>query len=395
MIEARSRQWWRATSALCLGSFLVFINLYVVQPLLPELRHTFGISTLVASLPMSLATLTLAASLLLFGSLSDAMGRGPIMRATLLLTALCSLVMYFAPSFESLVLLRMLQGLMIGGLPSVAVAWMGDEFDNRALMLAVGLYISANSLGGISGRVVGGVVAERVEWHGAFLAVGIFSLIGVALFWWLLPKAQNFTPTPFKARVALGAIRDHLRNPLLLAAYLIGGLNFMVFINQYSYVTFRLSDAPYNLSAQWLGLLFLTYLGGTLGSAISGRIAQRFSQPVCLMLGIAVFMLGSLATLSDSLLVIVAGLTVNAFGFFFAHSTASSWVSRNARQSRGSATALYLVFYYLGASIGIFYLEPFWLVAGWPGVIAGSWLILLFTLGTANWLRRRNARSAT
>ncbi|QJQ95750.1 MFS transporter [Vreelandella populi] len=392
MIEAYSRAWWRATLALCLGSFIVFINLYVPQPLLPELRHTFGISTLAVSLVMSVATLTLAVALLVFGTLSDAIGRRGIMLITLVLAALCTLGLAFVPNYQSLLWLRALQGFVLGGLPAVAIAWMGDEFDKRALMLAVGLYISANTLGGIGGRIMGGVAAEFGGWQMSFLVVGGVSLVGMLLFWRLLPESRNFRPTPFQLRPALLSIAHHLRNPLLLAAYLIGGLNFLIFINQYSYITFRLSEAPYGLSTQWLGMIFLTYLGGTLGSALSGRVAQRLSQPACMMLGIGIFTLGTLVTLAPGLPLILIGLTINAFGFFLAHSMASSWVGRNAQTARGSASALYLVFYYIGASLGGFYLEPFWQVAGWQGIAVASWLVLAFTLGVAFWLRGRSAR---
>ena len=65
MIRAYSRDWWRATLALCLGSFTVFVNLYAVQPLLPALRQDFDVSTLMASLAMGASTLTLAGSLLM------------------------------------------------------------------------------------------------------------------------------------------------------------------------------------------------------------------------------------------------------------------------------------------------------------------------------------------
>lgn len=388
MIEAHSRDWWRATLALCLGSFTVFINLYVPQPLLPELRHTFGVSTLVVGLIMSLATLALAVSLLVFGSLSDAVGRRVIMRVTLLLATLCTLGLALAPSFESLLWLRIVQGFVLGGLPAVAIAWMGDEFDKRGLTLAVALYISANTLGGIGGRIMGGVAAEFGGWQASFLLVGAVSLVGVAVFWKLLPPSRHFQPTPLRLGAAFSAIGGHLRNPLLLAAYLFGGLNFLIFINQYSYITFRLNDAPYGLSTQWLGMIFLTYLGGTLGSALSGRVVQRLSQPACMMLGVAIFTLGTLVTLSAALPLILTGLTINAFGFFFAHSMASSWVGRHARVSRGSASALYLVFYYLGASLGGVYLEPFWQVAGWLGVAIASWLVLGITLAIAAWLRQ-------
>ncbi len=138
---------------------LVVINLYVPQPLLPELKAAYEVSTLGVSLLMSVATLSLALALLIFGPLSDAIGREGIMRITLLLAGGLSLALAFAPNFESLLLLRLMQGFVLGGLPAVAIAWMGDAFEKPALLSAVGLYIGANSLGGISGRVVGGAAA--------------------------------------------------------------------------------------------------------------------------------------------------------------------------------------------------------------------------------------------
>ncbi|MDF9433121.1 MFS transporter [Chromohalobacter israelensis] len=389
MIEPRTRAWWRATLALCLGSFTVFINLYVAQPLLPAIRESFEVSTLAAGSAMSVSMLTLALSLLFYGPLSDAIGRAAIMRVTLVLASVCTLVMAFAPNFASLIALRALQGFLLGGLPAVAIAWMGDEFDKPALLLAVGLYISGNTLGGIGGRVIGGAVAEHWSWHASFMAIACLSLVCTSIFWRALPPARQFRPSPLRVGKAVHDMGGHLRDPRLIAAYLIGGFNFFIFINQYSYVTFRLSEAPFSLTSQWLGLIFLTYLGGTLGSALSGRVAQRLSQPVCMMLGITTLMLGSLVTLMPSLIAIIAGLTVNAVGFFLAHSMASSWVGRHAQRARGSASSLYLVFYYLGASLGGLYLEPFWARWQWGGVVAASWLVLAGTLSVAAWLWRR------
>ncbi|MDO0944770.1 MFS transporter [Chromohalobacter israelensis] len=389
MIEPRTRAWWRATLALCLGSFTVFINLYVAQPLLPAIRESFEVSTLAAGSAMSVSMLTLALSLLFYGPLSDAIGRAAIMRVTLVLASVCTLVMAFAPNFASLIALRALQGFLLGGLPAVAIAWMGDEFDKPALLLAVGLYISGNTLGGIGGRVIGGAVAEHWNWHASFMAIACLSLVCTSIFWRALPPARQFRPSPLRVGKAVRDMGGHLRDPRLIAAYLIGGFNFFIFINQYSYVTFRLSEAPFSLTSQWLGLIFLTYLGGTLGSALSGRVAQRLSQPVCMMLGITTLMLGSLVTLMPSLIAIIAGLTVNAVGFFLAHSMASSWVGRHAQRARGSASSLYLVFYYLGASLGGLYLEPFWARWQWGGVVAASWLVLAGTLSVAAWLWRR------
>ncbi|MBZ5486316.1 MFS transporter [Halomonas aquamarina] len=392
MIADKTRAWWRATMALCLGSFLVFINLYVPQPLLPELKAAFDVSTLGVSLLMSVATLSLALALLVFGPLSDAIGRESIMRITLLLAGGLSLALAFAPNFESLLLLRLLQGFVLGGLPAVAIAWMGDAFEKPALLSAVGLYIGANSLGGISGRLVGGAAAGIGGPQAAFVAVGLMTLVGCALFWRLLPDSRTFVPQRFELRRALADLLGHLRTPVLLAAYCLGGINFLIFINQYSYITFRLAAEPYHLAASGLGLIFLTYLGGTFGSTVSGRLAQRFSPATCMMAGVIILMAGTAVTLSRSLELIILGLTINAFGFFMAHSLASSWVGRYAQGARGSASALYLVFYYVGASLGGVWLEFFWQADGWHGVAWGSWILLSITLTITLGMRRFERR---
>jgi YNFM family putative membrane transporter len=202
------------------------------------------------------------------------------------------------------------------------------------------------------------------------------SLVCLLAFFFLLPKSQHFEPKPLRVGHILMNMKDHLQNRRLLTCYLIGGFSFFIFINQYSYITFVLEAAPYNLTAKYVGLLFLTYLSGTLGSAISGKLANRWSQPNIIVLGTCIFMFGSLVTLGGSLMAIIIGLLINSFGFFLGHSTASSYVSRNAKHAKASASSLYLVFYYLGASLGGFYLDPFWQADGWTGVIMGSWLVL-------------------
>lgn len=404
-LKAHGRDWRRMTQALCLGSFVVFINLYLVQPILPLLASDLHLSSLQASLSLSVTTLTLAFALLVFGPLSDALGRRRILLWTLAGGVACSGLALLAQGFWSLLAIRALQGFLLGGLPAVAVAYMSDEMEQPALMVAVGLYISANSLGGITGRVAGGVVAEHWGWQASFAVIGGLSLIVLAVLWQLLPHQRRFVAQPFNLSSMLAGLGRHLRNPRLWPVFLFGGLNFFIFVNLYSYMTFRLSEAPWSLSSQWLGLLFLTYLAGTFGASQSGKLAQgiarlktrsreessevdaaatqRTGQALTMMLGTSLLIVGTLVTLSHSLVGMLIGLSLNAFGFFLAHATASAWVGRNAEGARASASALYLTSYYLGASLGGFWLEPFWQHGGWPAVVVGSVLVLLVTFGLA------------
>jgi YNFM family putative membrane transporter len=393
MIAAGSRDFWFATLALAFGSFMVFANVHMTQPLLPYLAQSFQLSTLQASWSLTVTISMLGLSLLIYGPLSDTFGRKNIMAITLLGAVATTLAISQVDTYSHLLILRGLQGFFLGGLPAIAIAYMGDEFERKAVLVAVGLYISANSLGGVSGRLVSGFVSEHYDWQRVFLVLGLASLLLALLFIALLPRSKHFQAKPFHLPNVLNDLRSHLKNPLLLAAYIIGGLNMMVFITQYSYITFVLADAPFHLSSHALGMLFLTYLSGSFASAWSGRAATWLSQPVCMMLGISLLIFGTLLTLGASLPLIIAGFLVNSFGFFLTHSTLSSWVSQHAFTARASASSLYLVFYYLGASLGSFYLEPFWQWAAWSGVVVASLVIFVLTLSVAAWLHFRQNHS--
>ncbi len=394
MIEVGSTTFWRATTALCLGSFLVFASLYISHPLMPLLSREFLLSPLQASWSLSLPMLTLGLSLLIWGPLSDAVGRRLIMILTLAAAIICGGLQAGVDSYSELLSLRALQGFFLGGLPAVAIAWFGDEFSKKALLLAVGFYISGNSLGGVSGRLFGGLVADLSSWQQAFSGLALISAAGLLLFAWLLPESRHFSPRPLHIAGMLKDLGHHLGTPVLLAACLIGGLNFFIFSNQYSYITYVLSEPPFSLPASLLGLLFLTYLSGTFGAAISGPVARKLPPPLCILAGIVLLMTGSLVTLAGSLSAIIGGLLINSFGFFLSHSMASSWVNRHAERARASASSLYLVFYYLGASAGGFYLDPFWRGWHWNGVVAGSLLVLMATASIACWLYRLEIRTA-
>lgn len=376
MIDTGSWAFWRGTLALVIGSFMVFANVYVTQPLLPMIAHEFSISELQAASSFTITTLTLGLSLLVYGPLSDALGRKNIMIMALLGVTLTTFSLGFVTQYSELLLLRALQGFFLAGLPAIAVAYLGDEYRPQAMAVAVGLYISGNTIGGIGGRLIGGFVGEWQGPSAAFFVMSVVSMVCFFLFWVLLPNSENFHAKRFRPATLFTNVKLHISNPILLMCYLIGGFNFFIFINQYSYITFVLEAEPYSLSATYVSLLFLTYLTGTIGSAFSGKLAAYCSQPKIMALGTLILMLGSAITLYGSLTSIIIGLLINCFGFFLCHSTASGFVSKNAHQAKASASSLYLVFYYLGASVGGFYLDPFWQAGGWIGVVLGSWLIL-------------------
>ena len=384
MIQTGSKTFWRANLALLVGSFMVFANVYVTQPLLPMIASKFAISTLEANASFTITTFILGFSLLIFGPLSDALGRKWLILVTMLGITITTLALALVTHYQDLLILRGLQGFFLAGLPAMAIAYLAEEYQPDAMIIAVGLYIAGNSLGGIGGRLIGGFLGE---WQGLsntfFIMAGISSLCLIS-FAYLLPNSQHFSAKTLNIKTVLSNFKHHLTNKALVIAYFIGGLSFFIFINQYSYITFVLEAAPYSLTSKLIGMLFLTYLAGTFASSLSGKLALKYSQPSCMMLGTSLLILGSLITLELSLFAIIFGLTMNSFGFFLTHSTASAWVSKQASRSKvkanASASALYLTFYYMGASFGSFYLDPFWQDYGWNGVVMASLFVLFIIL---------------
>ncbi len=222
-------------------------------------------------------------------------------------------------------------------------------------------------------------------WRSVFLIIGLASSLFWVCFTVMLPGSRHFRPKPLRLGEALQAMKLHVGTPSMRNAFIIGGLNFFVFIGGFNYLTFRLSETPYNLPASMIGLLFLAYLGGTVGSTVSGRFADRHGKTTALLLGIALLSGGMLMTLVSSLWVIIPGLALQCFGYFFAHSASAAWVNANAGFARASAASLYLCSYYMGGSLGSLYLGVWWYLFGWSGVVTGSLLIL----GVTTWLTLR------
>src|ERR1700738_3658911 len=96
--------------------------------------------------------------------------------------------------------MRTLAGLTLRGVRAVAMAYFSEEMHAKAIGLAMGLYISGNALGGMSGRLVTGAVTELSSWRGATGAIGVLALLAPVAFWHSLPPSSNFAPRALRWR---------------------------------------------------------------------------------------------------------------------------------------------------------------------------------------------------
>ncbi|HCG6120926.1 MFS transporter [Vibrio parahaemolyticus] len=372
MVSFGTPEYKRITLSLALGSFLVFSNLYLLQPMLPTFATLFSISETQVNWLFAASTLALSFSLVPMAVLSESIGRKPVMMVGLFSIPAISALMLLGDSFIFLVACRALIGIALAAFAAVAVAYMAEELDKHAFSMAIGTYIAANSLGGIAGRISGGLLADNFSVDVAIEVMMVVTLIGVICVHYLLPKQRNFTPSSSSLRHQNRAIIGHFRNQRVWFAMLIGGLNFALFVNLYSVMGFRLVSAPHNVPVGLASFIFICYLGGTFSSRCAGHWSKRYSSILGMFLGAVVSMAGMWIAAFESLAAMLIGLLLISFGAFFTHTLAYGWVGQNATQAKATATALYLVHYYVGGSLGGFLLLYCWQHGGWSTVLLGG-----------------------
>ena len=374
-IEKGTPMFMRTVLALFSGGFATFALLYCVQPMMPALSHEFAINAAQSSLILSVATAMLALGLLITGPISDTLGRKPVMVAALFCAALATIASGLMPSWEGILLMRALVGLSLSGLAAVAMTYLSEEIHPQHIGLAMGLYIGGNAIGGMSGRLIIGVLIDFVSWHTAMLIIGALALIAATVFWKILPESRNFRARSLKPRSLLDGFVMHFKDAglpwLFLEAFLLMG----AFVTLFNYIGYRLLAAPYDLSQAAVGLLSLVYLSGIYSSAKIGSLADRLGRRRVLWATIVLMLGGMALTLFTPLWLVIPGMLVFTFGFFGAHSVASSWIGRRALKAKGQASSLYLFSYYAGSSIAGTAGGFFWHLAGRNGI--GGFIVAL------------------
>ena len=379
----------RAQWALFAAGFATFSMLYCVQPLLPLFTASFGVSPAQSSLVLSLSTGMLALSIFLVGLRSQALPRKRVMAASMFASAVLATVAAAAPDWQSLLWLRAVQGLAMGGVPAVAMAYLAEEVEPGTLGYAMGLYISGSAFGGLSGRVVTGIVSDLLGWRYALGAMGLIGLVAAMLFVWLLPPSRRFVPRRGNALAAMReGLSTHLRNGPLVGLFAMGGLLMGAFVTVYNYIGFRLMLPPFSLSQTLIGAIFVVYLVGIFSSTLFGRLADRHGRGTMLSTATLLALAGLLLTLSNSLPVLLAGIVVFTFGFFAAHAVASGWVGQMAQGYQAQAASLYLLVYYVGSSVLGALGGGSWSAAAWTGVTELAGGLLVVALAISVWLNR-------
>lgn len=284
-------------------------------PLYPIYQQELGFGGLMVTVVFATYAVGVLVALLLFGRLSDRIGRRPVLLPGLALAAASSLVFLIPDSLPALFAGRVLSGLSAGVFTGVATATIVDLAPPEGRARAGLLAAAVNMLGLGLGPVVAGALADLAPLplvlpylvHLGLVAVGVVAVL-------LVPEPVTRQPGPVRLEVQRLSVPADVR-PVFVRAGIAGFAGFAVlgFFTAVSplFVSGVLREPSHLLS----GLVVFSLLGSsTAGQLLSARLPLRTSLlGGCLALaaGIAVVGVG-LAT--SSLAVLVAGAVVAGLG---------------------------------------------------------------------------------
>jgi MFS family permease len=269
--------------ALFASIFAAVTGVGIVVPLLPVYAHSLGADGIYIGLIFGAFSLSRTFFLPYFGRRSDKKGRKPFIVTGLFFYAVISIAFIFSTGVESLIGIRFVQGIASAMIMPVVQAYVGDITPRGKEGWIMGLFNMSMFIGLSAGPLIGGVIKDRFSLQGAFVCMGILSLIGFGLsLVFLPPVTEEHTVKKGRPPVAWSKILKD-RTIIGLSVF---RLVYTACIGILWGFLPVLADTEFSISASSIGILVM--MGVSVSGAIQvpmGWVADRVSRKVMVVVG--------------------------------------------------------------------------------------------------------------
>ena len=248
-------------------------------PSFPAIAQAFNASPIAIQQTLSLFLFCFAIMMLFYGTLSDSFGRRPVILCTLVVYVAASLVAALAPSFGVLLGCRVLQGLSAGAGIVVSRAIVQDRYSGTEAQKILSHVMMVFGLAPAIAPILGGWLQVSFGWRSIFWFLSGFGIMMYVAVWRALP--ESLPPQqrhPFHASVIAAnywKVLCHRQFLLLSVAVGMAFGGFALYIGSAAYFVMNILHLPETAFA-WL--FFPLISGSVVGSALSGKLARRYSQ---------------------------------------------------------------------------------------------------------------------
>src|SRR5271165_4098780 len=185
--------------ATILASSMAFIDGTVVNVALPALQASFGATVVDVQWVVEAYGLTLAALILLGGSMGDLFGRRRMFLIGVAIFGIASLLCGIASNSRELILVRAAQGVGAAFLVPGSLALISASFAENERGRAIGTWSGSTAITTAIGPVFGGWLIEHLSWRWAFFINVPLAAAVIAITLWHLPESSSPRSRPAPA----------------------------------------------------------------------------------------------------------------------------------------------------------------------------------------------------
>ena len=379
---------------LCLAGFASSVSTRAVDPIVPAIASDLGVTLRQAALVATAFSIPYAAMQIVLGPVGDAVGKGRLIRFSLVVLAAGLGFSAVAPNYIALLLARVLSGAFAGGIVPVAMALIGDRVSFEERQPAIGRFLIAAISGQMFGAATSGVLAVLVGWRAVFAmgaAFGLAAALGTFFFLDTLGEVRRRLTLSH----ALSGYRAVLDNPIALLVFAAtageGALYFGLFPFLAPMLSLRGVDGTFAA-----GLAIAAFAaGGVVYGTVVRPLLGVLGQWGMMRVGGIVAGLAYVAVSSPVPWVAVVGLFfAMGFSFYMVHNTLQTRATELAPSARGSALALFAAAFFLGQGVGpvVGGAVTHW-VGYWPLFCGAGFLVAFLGIGAASAIGRRVQRA--
>ena len=183
------RKWWPLV-AVCLGTFMLLVDVTIVNVALPPMAVDLGTSFTALQWVVDGYALSLAVLLLGAGALGDMFGHRRLYIGGLILFALSSLACGLAGDDHTLIIARVVQGVGAAAMFTTTFALLNSSYQGRSRGVAYGVWGGVSGAAAAIGPILGGLLTEALSWQWIFLVNLPVSVAALVLCWTALPAGR-------------------------------------------------------------------------------------------------------------------------------------------------------------------------------------------------------------
>jgi predicted MFS family arabinose efflux permease len=362
-----------------------------VDPVVPKIAADLGIAVSTAALLSTAFTFPYALMQPVLGLAGDFFGKTRLMNLSLAIVVVTTLVCAFASNFSVLVAMRILAGMLAGGIFPVGIAIVGDLVPVEQRQVAIGRLLGIGLTGNLIGATISGVIGDLLGWRGVFLTIGGFGLVAVIAAFFAFRGLSVGKPKRFNLAAVAAGYRGIFADPRAKVCFSSVFFEGITIHGMFPYVALLLLASGETRSS-YAGIVIAGFgLGGILFSLSLPFLVKHVTERYMMLTGATLACIAFiLIALTMPWYTLAAVFLLFGVGFYMLHNCIQVHVTDLSQTARATAMSMHSCFFFFGQAIGpIYYGYAFQHFGNSAPPLLGAAVIIAVGLVCARFLRHR------